>query len=117
MASSVKIDILSTYLRSEEWLRWMARSLRNERPAQIQELLQPACFPSLLPAREIEIVDGLRANVRAGGVHDEDYLVAGIREFFDSVSDGVYVGGEGFGVLAAGACAGEGDYGGWVVVL
>lgn len=88
----------------------MTRPLRNERPAQKHELLHPACLPSLLPAREVEIFDGLGANVCPCGVHDEDYLAAGIRDFSDSVADGVDVGGEGLGVWAAGVSAGEGDY-------
>lgn len=95
----------------------MVGVLREERPAQIYELLHSSCFSSFLPLRETEILNRLRAGECAGGVHDEDYFFAAIRQFLDSDADGVDVVGEGLGVRRTGACAGEWDYLGRVVVL
>ncbi len=95
----------------------MVGVLRKERSAQIYELPHSTRFSSFLPLRETEIFDRLRAGECAGGMHDEDYFPAFIRQCFDRIVDGIDVVGEGLGVRRTGACAGEWDYFGRVVVL
>ncbi len=95
----------------------MVGVLRKEPPAQIHELPHSTRFTSFLPLRETKTFNRLRADVCAGGMHDEDYLLAFIRQSLNRVVDGIDVVGEGLGVRRTGACADEWDHFGRVVVL
>ena len=94
----------------------MVRTLGEKGPCEVDELPHPARFPALLPLREAEMLDGLRADEATGGVHYEDDFFALIHEVFDDGANGLHVGGEILDIGAVCTGAGERDCFGWVVV-
>lgn len=70
LTSRVVLTWMGVYRCLIEWRRRMVRILGQERSAQVDELLDSACLPTLLSLRQAEISDGLGTDISGGGVHD-----------------------------------------------